>query len=237
MHVPCARNACRCGRNLSALRPVDQHTDWQSATALEHLVTARVLTLNFRGPRGLSYIVPRTGVADTCQTHYGINVSVSVYLRANRAYALYCPQDRAGTDVQTHKNATKAPLTGCYTPRPGAPHYYPALTRTGSSSVCAQDLVVAGVGLRVVPGPGAFDGRNGSLLIAAHSQWHRLPRQLSNSPRRRLRRRGPRLLLCAMPASMAEDLRIHASVAMSHDLRSATVALCPCRAMRGRGPR
>jgi hypothetical protein len=24
---------------------------------------------------------------------------------------LYCPQDRAGTDVQTHRNATKAPLT------------------------------------------------------------------------------------------------------------------------------
>jgi hypothetical protein len=26
--------------------------------------------------------------------------------------SLYCPQDRAGTDVQTHRNATKAPLTG-----------------------------------------------------------------------------------------------------------------------------
>jgi hypothetical protein len=24
----------------------------------------------------------------------------------------YCPQDRAGTDVQTHRKATKAPLTG-----------------------------------------------------------------------------------------------------------------------------
>jgi hypothetical protein len=27
-------------------------------------------------------------------------------------YGLYCPQDRAGTDVQTHRNATNAPLTG-----------------------------------------------------------------------------------------------------------------------------
>ena len=31
---------------------------------------------------------------------------------------LYCPQDRAGTDVQTHRNATKAPLTGNRSTKP-----------------------------------------------------------------------------------------------------------------------
>jgi hypothetical protein len=33
-------------------------------------------------------------------------------------YGLYCPQDRAGTDVQTHRNATKAPLTGNRSTKP-----------------------------------------------------------------------------------------------------------------------
>ena len=32
----------------------------------------------------------------------------------------YCPQDRAGTDVQTHRNATKAPLTGNRSTKPPA---------------------------------------------------------------------------------------------------------------------
>ncbi len=31
---------------------------------------------------------------------------------------LYCPQDRAGTDVQTHRKATKAPLTGNRSTKP-----------------------------------------------------------------------------------------------------------------------
>ena len=31
---------------------------------------------------------------------------------------LYCPQDRAGTDVQAHRNATKAPLTGNRSTKP-----------------------------------------------------------------------------------------------------------------------
>jgi hypothetical protein len=34
------------------------------------------------------------------------------YCTVRTVYGLYCPQDRAGTDVQTHINATKAPLTG-----------------------------------------------------------------------------------------------------------------------------
>ena len=32
--------------------------------------------------------------------------------------SLYCPQDRVGTDVQTHRNATKAPLTGNRSTKP-----------------------------------------------------------------------------------------------------------------------
>ncbi len=87
--------------------------------------------------------------------------------RRSQSIGLYCPQDRDGTDVQTHRNATKAPLTGNrstkpppvlspgqglrtrakrttgkqglrYTPRPEAPHYYPALTRTVVVEMCSE---------------------------------------------------------------------------------------------------
>ena len=47
----------------------------------------------------------------------------NVYVTTFCEMGLYCPQDRAGTDVQTHKNATKAPLTGNRStkPPPAAP--------------------------------------------------------------------------------------------------------------------
>jgi hypothetical protein len=66
------------------------------------------------------YIVPRTGVADTCQTHY-------VWCD--------CPQDRAGTDVQTHRKATKAPLTGNRSTKP------PPAGTSQTSTICTRCAV------------------------------------------------------------------------------------------------
>ncbi len=47
------------------------------------------------------YIVPRTGLAQTCK-----RTKTQSPPNYGTTYGLYCPQDRAGTDVQTHRSAT-----------------------------------------------------------------------------------------------------------------------------------
>jgi hypothetical protein len=49
-------------------------------------------------------------------------------------YRLYCPQDRAGTDVQTHRNATKAPLTGNRSTKPPPARLGPSDSTSASDS-------------------------------------------------------------------------------------------------------